>query len=228
MRLKRDLIQERIGLLIITIERDRVNRDLCVQRYLRQDLLWLLVRPTIRQQVDGLSVQIIQGKANSAQSVCRALSTEGIDPVNGTVHIVLVNLNHSIAPRCHATVERHQIEAGLWLELLGYEDAQLLLDKVQADLHGLGGVDEDADVVFGDGAEEFSWAFAQPVDALLVLFHGDVDALLVVAMQLGCDVDVNYGAVVPENVCELVAVAGVDKFLTWYLKLIVYIWLAMN
>lgn len=221
MCLKRELIQERIGLLIITIKRDRVNRDLGIQRYLRQDLLRLLIRPTIRQQVDGLSIQIIQGKANCTQSVCCALGTEGIDPINGTVHIVLVNLNHSIAPRCHATVERHKIEAGLWLELLGYKDAQFLLDKVQADLHRLGGVDEDADVVFGDGAEEFSWTLAQPVDALLVLFHGDLDALLVVAMQIGCDVDVNYGAVVPQNVSELVAVAGVDKFLTWYLKFIV-------
>jgi len=122
-------------------------------------------------------------------------------------------LDQTVAPRAHAAIKRNQVESSLCLELLVQQGFKLVLNKRQAVLHRLGGVNKQADVVLEDGAEEEARAAGEPGDAFLVLVEGGSEAGLVGAVQVGRDVDVDDGAVVPEDVGELVAVAGVDELL---------------
>ncbi len=110
------------------------------------------------------------------------------------------------------------MKKNLVAELLGDEGGELLLDKVEARPHRVRGVDQNAEVAFGQGAEEFAGAAAQPGESLLVEGEGGVEPLLVASVQVGRDVHVDDWAVVPEDVRELIAVAGVDELFARYLK----------
>ena len=81
-----------------------------------------LVRPTVGQQVDGLSGGVGEGEAQRRQRVGAALALEALHPLPGALQVLLVHLLQLRLPRVGAAVERHQVElllvTQLFLELI--------------------------------------------------------------------------------------------------------------